>query len=169
MLIIVQLPTHVTFGVFIQITLSMLFPQTDIFFFSLVFLLALFSHFVSDSLAIMTYHPPERQHTKFWLYWHILVYVSGISFIIVALIINPFFIVGILGANLPDLWDWVLLRWIMKSKNKKLYIHKYADKIRSLFKDYVPNLTYNKLGIVPELLLIFITIFSIVNFIAPAV
>ncbi len=157
-LFILQLPTHVTFGVLIQLLISELYPNTDFFFIVSIFLLAFLSHFILDSLAIMTYHPPNRQHTNFWLYWHILVYVSGVLFIILALTVNPLFIIGILGANLPDLWDWVFLRWILKSQNKKLYIHRYANKIRSLFKSYVPDLTYNKLGIVPELLLITIVI-----------
>ena len=105
----------------------------------------------------MTYHPPERQHTNFWLYWHIFVYASGILLIVVALISNPLFIVGLIGANFPDLWDWVLLRWILKSKNKKLYIHKYANKIRALFKDHVPDLSYSNIGILPEFILIIFT------------
>ena len=160
-----QLPTHVTFGVFIQIILAILYPKTDPLFFILVFTFSLGSHFLLDSLAIMTYHPPDRQLTNFWLYWHILVYTSGTVFIISALIINPWFIVGILGANLPDLWDWIILRWLLKSTNKKLYVHKFANKIRSFFKSYVPDLTYNKKGIVPEFILIILVSISIMNFI----
>ena len=155
-----QLPTHVIFGVIIQLLVYQFYPHADIFFLVSVFLIAFISHFIIDSLAIMTYHPPERQHTNFWLYWHIFVYVSGILLILIALISNPLFIVGILGANLPDLWDWVLLRWILKSENKKLYIHKYANKIRSLFKNHVPDLSYNTIGIIPEFILIVLT-FSI--------
>ncbi len=156
-----QLPTHVTFGILIQLLLYQIYHKNDIPFLIIVFLLALLSHFILDSLAIMTYHPPERQHTNFWLYWHIFVYVTGIIFILISLLINPLFIVGIIGANLPDLWDWVFLRWLLKSKNKKLYIHKYANKIRSLFKSYVPDLSYNKLGIIPESILYSVVYFSI--------
>lgn len=156
-----QLPTHVTFGVLVQISLRLLFPKADIFFYIIVFLTAFISHFILDSLAIMTYHPPTRQQTNFWLYWHIFVYVTGVVFIIVALSVNIFFIVGILGANLPDLWDWILLRWLLKSTNKKLYIHKYANLIRSLFISYVPDLSYNSLGIIPELILYVIVYISI--------
>ena len=115
-----QLPTHVTVGVLLQILLNIIYPTNDILFYGSVFLITLFSHFILDSLAIMTYHPPTREHTNFWLYWHVFVYVSGIFLIIGSLTINPFFIIGILGANLPDLWDWVILRWILKSNNKKL-------------------------------------------------
>lgn len=160
-LINLQLPTHVTFGVLIQISLGLLFPKADIFFYILVFLTAFISHFILDSLAIMTYHPPTRQHTNFWLYWHIFVYATGIFLIVVSLSINIFFIVGIIGANLQDLWDWVLLRWLLKSTNKKLYIHKYVHKIRSLFISYVPDLTYNRLGIIPESVLYLIVYISI--------
>ena len=71
-----QLPTHVTFGVLIQFAIAYLYPTQNMLFFISVFLLALLSHFILDSLAIMTYHPPQRQETKFWLYWHLLVYVS---------------------------------------------------------------------------------------------
>lgn len=157
-----QLPTHVIFGVSIQIAISILYPKQDLFFFIMVFLVALLSHFILDSLAIMTYHPPTRQPTKFWLYWHIFVYLAGIFFIIVALVSNPLFIVGIIGANLPDLWDWILLRWILKSTNKKLYIHKFATKLRSTFKKHVPDLTYSKVGIIPESVLISLSVVYIV-------
>lgn len=157
-----QLPTHVIFGVLIQIALSILFPKADILFYVIVFLVAFISHFILDSLAIMTYHPPNRQDTNFWLYWHIFVYISGAIFILGSLFINPLFIVGIIGANLPDLWDWILLRWLLKSTNKKLYIHKYAGMIRSLFKDYVPDMTYSSLGIIPEVCLILLGYLSLV-------
>ena len=159
-----QLPTHVTVGVLLQILLNIIYPTNDILFYGSVFLITLFSHFILDSLAIMTYHPPTREHTNFWLYWHIFVYVSGIFLIIGSLTINPFFIIGILGANLPDLWDWVILRWILKSNNKKLYVHKYANNIRSLFKSHVPDLTYNKFGIAPEFILILVVSSSILTF-----
>lgn len=157
-----QLPTHVIFGVAIQIAISILYPRQDLIFFVMVFVIALLSHFILDSLAIMTYHPPNRQQTKFWLYWHIFVYLTGIFFIIVALVSNPLLIVGIIGANVPDLWDWVLLRWILKSTNKKLYIHKFANKIRSIFKNHVPELTYSKIGILPESVLISLSVLYIV-------
>ena len=157
-----QLPTHVIFGVLIQIGISLVYPKVDLLFYLVVFLTAFISHFMLDSLAIMTYHPPNRQNTKFWLYWHIFVYISGIIFILGSLAINPFLVVGILGANLEDLWDWVLLRWLLKSTNKKLYIHKFANKIRSLFKTHVPDLTYNSLGIIPESCLILLGYFSLV-------
>ena len=159
-----QLPTHVIFGVLIQIAISILYSKQDLFFFVMVFFLALLSHFILDSLAIMTYHPPNRQQTNFWLYWHIFVYLSGIFFIIIALANNPIFIVGIIGANLPDLWDWILLRWLLKSTNKKLYVQKFANNIRSLFKDYVPDLTYNKLGIIPESILIILVLVPVITF-----
>ena len=145
-----QLPTHVTFGVVIQILVAMAITEPGILFYVTVFLLALLSHFILDSLAIMTYHPPQRQPTRFWLYWHMIVYISGIFFIFGALGINFLFIVGILGANLPDLWDWILLRGILKSENKTLYVHKYANSLRLLFKEKVPDLSYNKVGIIPE-------------------
>lgn len=157
-----QLPTHVTFGVLIQLSVAYLFPITDIFFFLSVFLLALLSHFILDSLAILTYHPPQRQDTKFWLYWHLLVYFSGFFMIVGFAVINPLLLVGILGANLPDLWDWIFLRGILKSQNKKLYVHKYAQKIRSYFVNYVPDLTYNNWGIVPEFILILIVMINII-------
>ena len=157
-----QLPTHVTFGVIIQILIGMLIQQRDMFFYFIVFLCALLSHFILDSLAIMTYHPPNRQHTNFWLYWHIFVYISGFFLIIGSLYINSLFIIGILGANLPDLWDWVFLRAMIKSQNNKLYVHKYANKIRSLFKEQVPDLTFNKIGILPELILIIFVSFILI-------
>ena len=118
-----QLPTHVTFGVLIQIIFGYFYPNSDIFFFSIMFVLAFLSHFILDSLAIMTYHPPKRQKTNFWLYWHLFVYISGIFMIFGFLYLNPLFIIGIIGANLPDLWDWVFLRGILNSQNKKLFIH----------------------------------------------
>ena len=159
-----QLPTHVIFGVLIQLLLFQIYPKIDFFFLLTVFVLAFISHFILDSLAIMTYHPPERQHTNFWLCWHIFVYSSGILYIIILLTNNPILVVGILGANLTDIWDWILLRWLLKSQNKKLYIHKYAIMLRSFFKDHVPDLTYKKIGIIPEFLLIIVTSVFLVGY-----
>ena len=142
--------------------MAFIYSTTDFLFLPLVFIIALISHFLLDSIAIMTYHPPQRQQTKFWLYWHVLVYTSGIFMIIAFLLINSLFIVGIVGANLPDLWDWVLLRGILKSKNKRLYVHKYANKIRSLFINHVPDLSYNAWGVIPEFILIMIVCSSLI-------
>ena len=153
-----QLPTHLTAGILIQILVSMLYPSEDLIFLSIVFILAFLSHFFIDALAIMTYHPPEVQNTIFWKYWHIFVYGTSFFIIIGALLINPLFAVGMIGANLVDLWDWVLLRAILKSENKKLYIHKYVNVLRNPIKPYVPDMTYSHYGIIPEFFLILVVL-----------
>ena len=116
--------------------------------------MAWLSHFVIDALAIMTYHPAERQHTEFWLYWHIFVF-SSIPFVIIGFfLVNSYFIIGMLAANIPDIQDWIILRGILKYNNRKYYQHRMANFLRKPLIGHVPDFTYSRIGILPELILI---------------
>ncbi|WP_455465309.1 hypothetical protein [Candidatus Hodarchaeum mangrovi] len=155
-----QLPTHLILGIFLQELLSGLIQDT-ILRVLLIIIICFISHFFVDAFSILTYHPPEREDTKVWQYWHIFIYVSGI--IIFFLFFNPYWL-GMLSAYIPDLWDWFFLRPLSKRKNKpELYdkygIHFIADAIRRpLIRLGVPNLIYNEYGILPELIFISLVI-----------
>lgn len=151
-----QFPTHLIAGIFIQYIILEFFITSPWISLILIVILAFCSHFLLDALAKTTYHPPERINDNFWLIWHIFVYGIGILFLI-------FFIweywLGMLFANLPDLWDWYTLRNIasrMKQPDwgKRYYLHPLADNIRSKLFFWLPNLSYNRIGILPELILI---------------
>ncbi|MHA2105914.1 MAG: hypothetical protein ACW981_21010 [Candidatus Hodarchaeales archaeon] len=155
-----QLPTHLIFGILIQWIIITIFPANEsieiIIQIILIIILCISSHYVIDAFAIATYHPPEPENTKFWRYWHIFVFFSG--FVIIIFFFNSF-LIGMFFANLVDLWDWVLRRHVLKRPPQ---LHWVADKLRTPLKNILPDLTYNKYGIIPELILIVVTYIYII-------
>ena len=165
-----QLPTHLIVGILIQYVIITIIPTPTWLSMILLIICALCSHFFLDALATSTYHPPERIHDNFWLTWHIFVYLIG--FVIIGLFIWDYWL-GMIFANLPDLWDWIILRNVASRKNqpdwgKKYYLHPISDRIREWFFFWLPNLSYQRVGILPELGLIIlwigITILSVLNY-----
>ncbi len=154
--LIMQLPTHLIAGILIQYIISIIIPTPTWLSVLLVIIIAFCSHFFLDALSRSTYHPPERIHDNFWLMWHIFVYLTGLGIIILHF---WNYWLGMLFANLPDLWDWYTLRNIASRKNnpdwaKQYYLHPIADKVRSSLFMWMPNLIYKRTGIIPELILI---------------
>jgi len=152
-----QLPTHLIVGILIQEMITLYIPRNDFIRVLLTIICCFSSHFFVDAISIITYHPPERENTKFWLYWHIFVYTAGI--LIFILFFNPYWL-GMLSAYVVDLWDWYFLRPVSNKYNKPdLYqrygLHFIANTLRKpLIKVGVPDLRYNPYGIIPELVLI---------------
>ena len=152
-----QLPTHLIVGILIQEILTIYIPTNDFIRVLLIIICCFSSHFFVDAIAIITYHPPERENTKFWLYWHVFVYSAGIFIFI--LFLNPYWL-GMLSAFVVDLWDWFFLRPIGNKFNKPDLLQRYgvhfiANKLRKpLIQVGVPNLGHNPYGIIPELILI---------------
>jgi len=72
-----QLPIHVIAGIIIQAVIMNFTMIPPLLSWVLIIGLAFCSHFVLDLLAKSTYHPPDRIHDNFWLYWHIFAYGSG--------------------------------------------------------------------------------------------
>lgn len=152
-----QLPIHIITGIVVHLIISTLIPDMSILSLMLIIFFALASHFLLDALAKSTYHPPERINDNFWLIWHIFSYGIGIFYLM--LFIWDFWI-AILFANLPDLLDWYTLRNIANYRKRpfKPYLHPIANKIRSSYFHWLPDLTYNRLGVLPELIVIIISI-----------
>lgn len=154
--------THILTGVLIQILCFQYipFPYNII----LTILLAFFSHFLIDALAKITYHTPDaRWDDTFWVIWHIIIFASSILVAIWFFI--PYWL-GLLSANLVDIWDWLILRNMQKikespenesSKEKwghQYFIHPLIDTFRTKLFFWLPNWNYKKRGILPELMLI---------------
>ncbi|MFX0122457.1 MAG: hypothetical protein ACFFAE_02385 [Candidatus Hodarchaeota archaeon] len=165
-----QLPTHLIAGIVIQFMINAIIPTPTWFSIISIVIIAFCSHFLLDALAKVTYHPPERIYDNFWLTWHLFVYLIG--FVIIGLFFWRYWL-GMLFANLPDLWDWYTLRNIASHKNqpdwgRRYYLHPIEEKLRQIFFSWMPNLNYNKVGILPELSLIVlwigITILSMFNY-----
>ncbi len=150
-----QTPTHLFAGIVIQFFVLQFFPTSDWLAITLVIGLAFFSHFFLDALAKITYHPPVRESGNFWLIWHVFVYL--VTFLVIVLYAQEYSI-GMLAANLVDIWDWLFLRKYANYRNqpdwgKRYYLHPLADRVRQLLFNQLPNLNYSKVFIIPELLL----------------
>ncbi len=158
--------THNLTGVLIQILCFKYFITPYNIILAIVF--AFLSHFLVDALAKITYHTPEaRKEDKFWVTWHIIILIlSLLSFgIFIA-----WYWIGILFANLIDIWDWLIIRNIQNYKKKenpesnwcqKCFFHPIADKVRNLLFPFLPNLNYKRKGIIPEIIIIFVLSVSI--------
>ncbi|MHA1191364.1 MAG: hypothetical protein ACTSP9_03595 [Promethearchaeota archaeon] len=160
--------THNLVAVIIQIFCFqyLLFPLNIIF----TIFFAYLSHLVVDALSKMTYHTPDvHKDDKFWVIWHVIIYSASILSIIFLII--PYWL-GILFANIIDIWDWFILRPIKKRKVKsgsdpnwgqKWYLHKHADWVRDKFFGWLPNWRYKYFGIIIEVvIIIFLSIIIIV-------
>ena len=74
-------------------------------------------------------------------------------------------------ANIMDIWDWFILRPIQNRKIKKnlesewmdkYYFHRIVDWFREKFLGWLPEWNYKRAGILFEVLLITVLIFSII-------
>ena len=150
-----QLPTHIIAGILIQefITTTLNINHLSIRFL-LIVIFCFLSHFILDPVALLTYHPPQRENTKFWLYWHLFVYNAGIILFII--FFNPYWL-GMICANAVDLWDWYFLRPLGNKLDKPLQqqygLHFLVNRVRQpLINLGVPNLSHSRIGILPELI-----------------
>jgi len=162
--------THILTGVILQILCFkyLIFPWNYIF--TIIF--SFFSHLLIDAVAKITYHTPKpHKEDKFWVIWHIIIIIASIGSAIYFFI--PYWI-GIISANSVDIWDWLILRPIQKSKRdqenqnnwgQRLFIHSNViDPVRENIFFWIPNWNYKKYGIIPELILIFALIGLIIFF-----
>jgi hypothetical protein len=130
-------------------------------------LLSLFSHILFDTLAVITYHTPKPQkNDKFWILWHISIYTLSI---ISTIIFLELFWLGLLFANIFDIWDWLILRMIQKIKKKRdpasnwgdfLRFHNIVDNFRDTFFSWLPRRENKKSGVFIEIS--FVIIFTII-------
>lgn len=123
---------------------------------ALIVILAFLSHGLLDSVAVATYHPPEAMFDDiFWVASHTLWY--GLLIVALVLYLRTYWY-AILAATLPDLWDWFLVRpvfdWQLGNPElaETVYLHPYVVYQPS----WLPDLTMNPLGVLPELVLIVI-------------
>lgn len=151
-----NLITHVLFGVFIQILCFIFF--TFPFNFLLTIIIAFLSHFIVDAFSKITYHTPEPHwDDKFWVFWNISVRVVGYIAII------PFFryYLGIIFVNLPDIWDWTIVRRVQRRRNlngkidyhHNNFFHRIVDKIREKTLYWLPNWIYVKKAVLVEIMI----------------
>ena len=162
-----ELITHYLIGVLIQILCFLYFLFPFNIFFTVYF--AFLSHFVIDALAKLTYHTPEaRYQDKFWVTWHIIIFVSSLGVVVIFLI--PFWLGGVL-ANFVDIWDWLILRPTQNKKKKenpqsiwgkKYYFHPIADWLRNKTLFWAPNCGYKRVGIITEICIIFALLYFII-------
>ncbi len=151
-----NLITHVLIGVFIQILCFMFF--TFPFNFLLTVIIAFLSHFIVDAFSKITYHTPEPHwDDKFWVFWNISVRVVGY----IAIIPFFFYYLGIIFANLPDIWDWTIVRRIQRRRNTNgkidyhhnNFFHRFVDKIREKTLFWLPTWIYVKKAVLVEIMI----------------
>ncbi|MHA1612570.1 MAG: hypothetical protein ACTSVZ_10670 [Promethearchaeota archaeon] len=131
-----QAPTHFLTGMVIYLAFSTWFPALPSWILIILTLIsAVFSHFVLDSLAEMTYHLPDPQwKDPFWVAYHVIfVYVGSLVMLIVFW--QEYWWV-MFASILPDIIDWYTLRWIFK---KDPVVHPLIDSMRARWFAWVPN------------------------------
>lgn len=152
-------------GVLIQISCFIFF--TFPFNFLLTIIVAFLSHFITDAFSKITYHTPEPHwDDKFWVSWNISVRVSGYIAII---LFFPYYL-GMLFANLPDIWDWMIVRRIQKRRNKNgkidyhhnNFFHRMVDIIREKTLFWLPDWIYEKKAVIVEIIIIIALIIGII-------
>ncbi|MCP4762397.1 MAG: hypothetical protein GY870_11500, partial [archaeon] len=141
-----QAPTHILTGILIYQIIFLLFPGLHPLISGfIIFILSFFSHFLIDSISKITYHVPDaRPEDKFWLRYHIIVYIFTLIFLLIFW--NPYWI-GILGANSIDIIDWLIFRAILK---KKPVFHPKIDKFRDIFFSWLPDMIEKKWTVINE-------------------
>jgi hypothetical protein len=160
-----QAITHNLAGILIQIFCFsfLIFPFNVIF----TIILGIVWHFLLDLFVNITYHTPEPQfHDKFWVTWHIIIFLSTVVTTVYFFI--PFFL-GMLSANLVDIIDWIILRGYRKIKSNKnsrenkkyYYLHDFLKVVRDKLMYWMPDWKYRKLAIIPEIILIIVLIILI--------
>ena len=126
----------------------------------LTIIFAFLSHVVFDAISVITYHTPDIQKgDRFWLIWHIIIYVISILSVIVFIV--PYWL-SLISANIHDIWDWYILRPIQRRRErkglkvwgKKLFFHRFVDWVRDNFFSWLPRWNYKKGGIIIEILVI---------------
>ena len=158
--------THNLFAVIIQVLFFkfVFFPLNII----LTIILAFLSHIFIDAIAIITYHTPNVQKDKFWVVWHVIIYTLSILSILYFII--PFWL-GILFANIIDIWDWFILRPIQNRKRKKVpetnwgekyYFHRIVDVTRNKLFYWLPKWNYKRATILIEILIIVVLVLLII-------
>jgi len=160
--------THNLVGIVIQILCFrfLIFPWNLIW----TIFFAFISHIFVDGIAIITYHTPDAQKgDKFWLVWHYIIY--GVSLLSIIIFIIPYWL-GMIFANIIDIWDWLILRPIQKRIRKKnpeskwgdkYYLHRTVDWVRDKLFFWLPVRNYKKSGILIEIFII-ITLSIILGF-----
>jgi len=158
--------THNLFAVIIQVLCFKFvsFPLNII----LTIILAFLSHIFIDAIAIITYHTPNIQKDRFWIIWHVIIYILSILSIVVFVI--PFWL-GLIMANIIDLWDWFILRPLQNRKRKKVpetnwgekyYFHRIVDATRNKLFYWLPKWNYKKAGILIEISIIVVLVLLVI-------
>ena len=158
-----QAPTHILTGILLLEIFRAIFPTAPLWLQVVVVLpLSFVSHFVLDALAIFTYHPPKADWKDwFWVSYHSVIYIGSVV-ILVFFLIEYWWV--IIVANLPDLVDWLVLRFIFK---KGPVCHPFADKLRKFLFKRTPNWNHKRWTIIIEFVIIGVLLTSVlllVNF-----
>ena len=156
-----QAITHFLVGIILQILIFPYNPPLGIIF---GILTCFFSHFLVDSFAKVTYHPPDaKTNDKFWIIVHIIFYIGAGVVLIYYWI--PYWI-GMGFSVLIDIYDWGFIRggrYIKKDPEwlEVYQIHPVIDKVRDRLFFWLPNWNVKRYGVVPEFVLIAIFLYFI--------
>lgn len=144
-----QAPAHFLMGILIYRIVYLLLPtENAILLGILIFTLAFFSHFLIDAISKITYHVPDaRPDDRFWLTYHIIIYILTVVFLVIFWI--PYWI-AMLGSAMVDIIDWIILRGALK---KKPIIHPMVDKFRAKFFSWLPNMIEKKWTVINEVII----------------
>ena len=141
-----QAYTHILFSVLLVEIFRTIFPAAPLWVQLIVVIpLSLAGHFFIDASAIITYHPPKADWKDwFWVTYHVLVY-AGTVVVLIFFLVDYWW--AIIAGTLPDLVDWLILRFIFK---KDPVFHPLIDKLRSVMYKRSPNWNHKRWTVIIE-------------------
>lgn len=158
-----QAPTHILAGVIIKKLFD--WSEYKAVAYTLIAILAFLSHGLFDNLAKMTYHRPDADFSSpVWVGYHIAVLLVTIVFLYMYWRQCK---IGIIFAMLPD-FDWVMIHGqhilginipFYNTPHLHNFLHLIYDRL--IVWEYLPDLRYQPLAALWEVLLIAILIFII--------
>ncbi|MHA1730428.1 MAG: hypothetical protein ACTSU5_00705 [Promethearchaeota archaeon] len=161
---IVNLASHFLTGILCQVLVQLLLPAawwTSV----VVAVVAFLSHFLVDAVfERVTYHPKpwlEESKTRFARYKEVpmVVLAAALAFLYSRYWVGLLFSVGV------DLYDWVLLRALLKKdfrEDNHLFLHRWCDRLQEKLMSWAPDLNEDRRGFAVELAYIAFTLAAVV-------
>nr|MDO8108998.1 hypothetical protein [Candidatus Sigynarchaeota archaeon] len=154
--------THFFSGIFVMAILQHFIPTTWLVLVLLV-PLGILLHFFIDAIVFITFHTrTPRLNDKIWVAWHGVIIIGSVLVAIYFTFFMPY-LWALIVSNIPDLYDWVIMRTAFAIKKRKLstnpdllphyFMHYWIGRLRAKCFSRLPDWTEKHRGIITELVI----------------